>query len=157
MWKIENNYSVKIGGNIYINITNILKYKDENIFIIKRSTHDGLLGINFDIYNKNGIKIAVVKNGNIYKGDKNNYDIIVNENEYTLLNRHEKRTICNIKKTTKAKDVELEITVELFMKDGFLFHATPESTNLKGLIIQGNTFENRNFGINIGEKGTFLG
>lgn len=142
MWYIEDNFCVKIGSNFYKNTPNLIVYKGENLFTIKRSKSTELLGIDFDIYDKKGNKTAVVRQGRIYEGDKNAYERIVNEDEYMLRERISGRVICDIKKRTLVDHAELDVNVSLYTKDGFLIIATPESTNIGNKIISDSNFDN---------------
>ena len=142
MWYQEDNFKVKIGGNYYKNTPNIISYKGENLFTITRAESTELLGIDFDIYNSKGKKIAVVKQGRIYSGDKELYEIIVSKEEYIFREKVSGRIICDIKKRTLAGNAELDVNVSLYTKDGFLINATPDKTNVGTNSISGLTFEN---------------
>lgn len=50
MWEIENHFKVRIGGNTYIDTPNIITYKGEPLFTLKRHSENGYLGIYFEIY-----------------------------------------------------------------------------------------------------------
>jgi hypothetical protein len=147
MWYKEDNFTVKIGSNFYKNTPNLIVYKGESIFTITRAESTELLGINFIIYDEKGNKIAVVKQGRIYSGDKNAYEIIVNQNEYILKEQVSGRIICDIKKRTLVNNAELDINVNLYTRDGFLIEATSESTNIGNNMITGSYFENCGAGI----------
>src|SRR5437762_891163 len=88
----------EIGGNKYINVPNILIYKGESVFRITRAESTGLLGIDFDIFDSNGNKIAVVKNGRIYQGDKERYNVEVQADRYILTDKQSKQVLCDIRK-----------------------------------------------------------
>ncbi len=36
MWQVEDKFRVIIGGNTYINIPNIIVYKGQPLFVLKR-------------------------------------------------------------------------------------------------------------------------
>ena len=57
------------------------------------------------------------------------------------------KVICDIRGSSQDPKSELEVSVELFTEDGFLFRATPNETNIKGITLRGNVFENLNAGI----------
>ena len=150
MWYKEDNFKVKIGGNYYIDTPNIIVYKGESIFSIVRAERSDLLGINFEIYDKRGEKIASVKQGRIYKGNADLYEIISEKDRYTLIEKATDKTICDIKKRELAGESELEVTVNLYTKDGFLIEATPTKTNIATNSIKGSTFTNCGAGIAVG-------
>ncbi|MEZ4970468.1 MAG: hypothetical protein R2814_12585 [Flavobacteriaceae bacterium] len=149
MWYKEDNFKVKIGGNYYIDTPNIIVYKGESLFSIVRAESTELLGINFVIHNNSGSKIATVKQGRIYEGDKDLYTVHIAQDSYTLIEKESGRTICDIKKRKLAEQSELEVTVNMYTKDGFLIEATPTGTNIGTSTIQGSTFKNCGAGIAI--------
>jgi hypothetical protein len=142
MWYNEDNFSVVIGGNKYVNVPNILVYKGDPIFRITRAERTDQLGIDFDIFDSKRNKIAIVKNGRIYKGDKERYQVDIKADQYTLTDKSNNSIICDIKKRSAAGSSELDVNVHLYMKDGFLFEASPEKTNIGGVTLKGNTIMN---------------
>lgn len=149
MWTIEDKFKVKLGGNYYIDTPNLIEYKGEPLFELKRADNTGLLGISFNIYNEAGSKIAAVKEGRIYQGDKDAYSVEIGADRYTLTDRGTDRVICDIKKRAMAHPAELDVSVTLYTKDGFLIEATPEQTNLGGIVMRGNTMSGCRVGIGI--------
>jgi len=150
-WKIEEHFKVKIGGNIFIDIPNLIMYGDEPLFKIYRSTSDGLLGIDFDIYDKNGNKIATIRKGMIVQGDEKNYNISYREvvDHYKISEKKSGRIICDLKKREKAGDFELDLSVNLYTKSGFLFEATPTIIRVKQALLSGNTLVGCKYAIRI--------
>ena len=130
MWYKEDNFKVKIGGNFYINTPKIIVYKGDSLFSIVRAERTDLIGINFKIYNKNGEKIASVKQGRIYEGDKELYSVIIEQDRYALIEKATDRIICDIRKNKLADQSELEVNLNLYTKDGFLINASPTGTNI---------------------------
>ena len=57
---------MKLGGNIYINTPNLVAYRGEPLFTLRRHDETGYLGIDFDIYNAQGEKVAAVRRSEIY-------------------------------------------------------------------------------------------
>jgi len=147
MWYNEDKFIVRIGNNTYENVPNIIVYKGDNIFTINRAESTELLGINFDIFDDIGVKVATIKQGRIYNGRKKSYEITINRDQYLLKEKKSGRIICDIKKRILADGVELDITVSLYTKDRFLIDATPEKTNIGGLKITGCHFSNCDSGI----------
>jgi hypothetical protein len=76
MWIVEDKFRVIIGGNTYINTPNIVVCKGQPLFVLKRRESDGQLGIDFDIFSKNGDRIATVRGNRIVQGNEENYDIV---------------------------------------------------------------------------------
>ena len=147
VWRVEDEFKVIIGGNTYINIPNIIVHKGSSLFTIKRSESDGLLGIDFDIYDKDHNRVATVRNGVIVQGNEDDYDITTGMDRYTVTEKSTDRMICDIRKRTEAQHAELEVSVELYTPDGFLFNATPDHTNIGGIVMKGNVFKNSGAGI----------
>ena len=148
-WRVEETFKVKIGGNIYINTPNIIVYGEEPLFKVYRSTSDGLLGIDFDIYEENGEKVATIRKGMIVDGNENEFSILKEFDHYTITEKSSGRIICDIKKREVAGDLELEVNVQMYTKSGFLFTATPMGTNIGSTLMTGNILSNCQYGIYI--------
>lgn len=142
MWEVENQFIVKIGSNTYINVPEIIVYDDKPLFKIVRAKNTNLLGVDFDIYDKKGVKVATIRRGMIVQGDENNYIIRKDYDHFTIKEKSSGRMICEIKKRDKAKNVELDLNVHMYTKDGFFINVTPNGTNVKGLLIKNSTFRN---------------
>ena len=76
MWHLEDNFRVIIGGNTYINVPNIIVYQEKPLFTLKRREKDGQLGIDFDIFDKNGARIATIRRNRIVQGNEDDYQMI---------------------------------------------------------------------------------
>lgn len=150
MWYNEDNFTVKLGSNFYINTPRLIVYKGEDLFTITRAENTGVLGIDFVIYDSKGQKVANVKQGRIYAKDLDVYERIENQDEYKLIEKATGRIICWIKKKRLADNAELEVNVNLYTRDGFLIEATPEYTNIGSIIFHGSTIRNCGAGIVIG-------
>lgn len=136
MWQVEDRFRVRLGGNTYINCTNLVTVGGETLFTLRRHD-DGYLRIDFDIYNAEGYKIASVKRNEIYYAgkDKDRYRIDGSMNRYLLTDQSTGRVICDIRKREDARPAELDVSVHLYTGSGFLFDATPDQTNLGGLVM----------------------
>ncbi len=142
MWEVAERFTVKLGGSTYINCKTLVTFRGEPLFNLRRHD-DGYLGIDFDIYNTEGRKIATVRRNEIYYDgkDKDRFHIDGSENRYVLTDTKTGRTICDIRKRQAAEPAELDVSVHLYTPSGFLFDATPDRTNLPG----GNAFINCTF------------
>jgi hypothetical protein len=149
MWQVEDKFRVIIGGNTYINTPNIIVYKGEPLFVLKRRESDGQLGIDFKIFDNNGNRVATVRGNRIVQGNEDNYEIIREANRYTVTDKMTGKVICDIRRRSEAPHSELEVSVKLFANDGFLIDATPVETNIAGNILRGNVFEGGAAGISI--------
>jgi hypothetical protein len=146
MWKIEIEFAVKLGGNTYINTPNLVVYKGESLFRIYRSESDGMLGIDFDVFDPQKKRIATVRKGIVVQGDASNYDIKTGHDEYSVTEKNSGRLVASVKRRD-AQGAELEVTVHLYTPDGFLFDATPTHTNVGGMMMTGCTIKNCGAGI----------
>jgi hypothetical protein len=142
MWKTPDKFKVKIGGNTYINCSDLIVGQRESLFQLKRREEDGLLGVDFDVYAQDGSKVATVRNGNIVQGDSEKYEIHKEGGRrYWMVERASGRIICDIKKAPGNEDgSELEIAVDLYSKNGAHFAAGPEETIIGNCKVSGCTF-----------------
>jgi hypothetical protein len=139
MWYNEDNFRVKIGGNFFVDTPSIVLYKGEDLFTIKRAESNDQLGISFTIYDQKGAKVAEVKNGQIYANDKSLYQEVKSPREYKLVERATNRIICMVVKRPVGSYVELDVTVDMYTKDGFRIKAAPDAMQFGGgLMMIGN-------------------
>jgi hypothetical protein len=139
-WEIEQNFAVGFGNNTFVNTPHLIVYRGISIFTIERNSDSGYLGVSFKIYDDTGKKLATIGQNRVftnknYKGEKfiaiegSPHDFIVRE-------KPSGREVCNIKRKEKAgADVDLELTVSLYMPDGCLLEITPYGINLPGNIM----------------------
>jgi hypothetical protein len=146
MWKVEEKFSVKLGGNTYINTPNLVVYKGQSLFKMYRSESDAILGIDFDVYDAAGKRVATFRKGIVVEGDNNNYTIKSGHDEYRVEEKASGRLIASVKRRG-AQDAEMEVSVHLYTPDGFLFDATPTQTNIKGMVMTGCIIESCGAGI----------
>jgi len=151
MWTIEDHFKVIIGGNTYIDVTNLIVYKGKTLFTLKRHDDNGELGIYFEIYDAKGKHVASVKRNQIYQtaSGKELYLLEGSMDELTLREKATAQAVCQVRRKN-ATPAELEVSVRLHTPDGFLFNATPDSTNLSGGIrISGSVISKCATGIRI--------
>lgn len=141
-WKVPEHFKVLIGGNTFIDCPTIIDYKGRSVFELLRSDTDGFLGINFDVYAKNGSKLATVCNGQFVGDTPDGYRIDGSADQYSLIEIATGRQVCAIKFRLKApNDVELDVSAQMYMPDGALISFSPQETSLPGVKMSGNTFE----------------
>lgn len=133
-WEVEEKFEVVLGGSAFINTPNLIVYRGESVFRIERHSDSGYLGISFKIYDESGATLATIGQNRLfinkkYKGPKS---IILQGSihNYSVVERPSERVICNIKRKEESTPAELEVSVALYMPDGFLLQATPNSINL---------------------------
>ena len=150
MWPVEQHFKIRIGSNTFSDVTRLIDYKGTSLFTVTRRESDGLLGIDFDLYDAHGKCIANVRHGNIVSGDRTNYEITNRPHHYTMIERSTGRVVCDIRRRDAASDAELELSVDLFAPDGFHFIATPDGTNFGGVFMRDSTITNCQVGIALG-------
>src|SRR3972149_9459487 len=138
--------SVKLGGNTYINTPNLVVYKGQPLFRIYRSESDGILGIDFDVFNASGNRVATFRKGVVVQGDSNNYLIKTGHDVYEVTEKASGRLIARVKRRG-GQGAEMEVSVHFYPPDGFLFDATPTHTNVGGMMMAGCVIEDCGAGI----------
>jgi len=146
MWTVEDRFSVKLGGNIYVNTPHLVVYKGKPLFQMYRSENDGILGIDFDVYDASGKRVATFRKGIVVQGDSDNYVIKSGHEEYKVTEKASGRQVASVKRRG-AEGAEMEVSVRLYTPDGFLFDASPTETNVGELVMTGCVIEDSGAGI----------
>jgi hypothetical protein len=140
MWTIENKYTVKFGGNFFTNTDHIVFADGESLFRLKRR-EDGLLMVDFDVYDSKCAKAAVIRNAHIVDGNREDYEFYKTHHHYRATEKSTGRIVCDIKQASKSGDeCELEVSVDLFTKQGFHLIAGPDAINADGIELAGCSF-----------------
>jgi len=143
MWTIETKFKVKIGGNYYIDTPNVIVAAGEPLFRIHRRDEDGLLAVDFDVYDSGRKKVATIRNAHVVSGNKADYEFKKEHHRYWVIEKSSGRVICDVRQVAAAEDsCELEVAVDLFTKSGFHIVADPEQTNIGGFVMRGCTTSN---------------
>ncbi len=140
MWHIEPEFVVRLGGTLYINVPNLVVYKGTSLFRIRRGD-DGMLGIDFDVFNAKGERVAVFAKNVVVSGDAAKYEIISGHEIYSVKERESGRVIASVQRRG-VKGAELDVNVKMYLPNRFLFEADPGRTNLGGNVFIGNTIRN---------------
>lgn len=148
MWKVETEFAVRLGGNTYINTPNLIVYKGTPVFRIRRSD-DGTLGIDFDVFDAKGQRVATFAKGVVVQGDEANYKIDSGHETYSVTERSSSRVVARVQRRDVQK-AQLDVHVHMYLPNGFLLDAGPQATNLGGATLMGNVFKNCGTGIAIG-------
>ena len=138
MWKVEENFVVRLGGTRYINTPNLVVVDDVPLFRLRRSDEDGMLGIDFDVFNAQGKRVATFAKSVVVQGDKANYDVQTGHETYTVTERSSGRVIARVQRRN-VEGAELDVHVHTYLPDGFLLDAGPDGTNLPGFQMIGGT------------------
>jgi len=149
MWKVENEFSIRLGGNTYINTPDLIVFQGKSIFQIRRSDEDGMLGIDFEVFDAHGKRVAIFKKGIVVQGDKENYIIDSGHETYSVTEKSTGRVVARVQRRG-VKDAGLDVQVHMYLPNGFLLDAGPQTINLGGIKMTGNVFKNCGAGIAIG-------
>jgi len=149
MWHVPQSFKVKLGGNFYIDCDSLIDFHGSPLFTLKRREEDGLLGIDFDIYDSKKKKVATVRRGTIVDGDRETYEIAHGAHHYVVREKKTERLICEIKRADQAVDSELEVSVDMFTPSGFHLVAGPEQTNIGRGVFSGCTIAKCRIGISV--------
>lgn len=144
---IGEKLTVRLGGNLYINTPNLVVYRGEPLFALRR-LEDGILGIDFTVFGAQGQRIAKFAKSVVVHGDSTNYEIASGHESYSVTERSSGRKIAYVQRRG-VDGAELEVNVRMYLPNGFLLDAGPGSTNLGGNTVRGCTFENCGAGIAI--------
>ncbi|MBA7709535.1 hypothetical protein ES703_118454 [subsurface metagenome] len=149
MWEIERNFKAKIGGNYFINCESLISYQGKPLFTVKRRESDGRLGIDFDVYDKDGHKVATIRRGNVVEGNAKAYEIAHGANQHKVIEKATGRVIVQIDKN--PPDADIAVSVNMYLPDGFLLEATPDAINIGSSKMIGNILEGCKTGIAVGD------
>lgn len=151
MWEIPKNFKIKLGGNYFINCKSLISFNNQPVFRrIERRDTDGKLGLDFDVYDDKGGKIATIRRGNVVQGNTQAYEMKHLADCDKVIEKSTGRIIVEINK--KSSDADVAVSVNMYLQDGFLLEATPDSINVGSSKMIGNTFPNCKTGIAIGES-----
>ena len=151
MWEILKNFKIKLGGNYFINCESLISYDNQPVFRrIERRDTDGKLGLDFDVYDDKGQKIATIRRGNVVQGNTSAYEIKHLANCDKVIEKSTERIIVEINK--QVPDADIAVSVHMYLPNGFLLEATPDRINVGTLTMKGSTVSNCKIGIAIGRS-----
>ncbi len=149
MWAVTKSFKVKLGGNTYIDCGSLIDFRHTPLFTLKRRDEDGLLGIDFDIYDAAGKKVATVRRGTIVHGNAADYEFTHGAHHYVVKEKKTGRTICDIKRAGNAVDSELAVSVDMYTPTGFHLVASQGKTNIGGITMSGCTMAGCGVGVSV--------
>jgi hypothetical protein len=147
MWEVEKDFRIRLGGNLYVRTPNLIAYKEEPLFRVYRRDADGVLGIDFDVYDAQGAKVAVIRNSKVVHGEAG-YAVKREASDHTVVNSSTGEVVAKVSR--RAEGAELEVCVDTYLPDRRRLVAGPESTNLGGLTVANFVIEDCDVGLNIG-------
>lgn len=107
-----------------------------------------MLGIDFDVYDQCGKRIAVFAKNVVVNGDAATYEISSSHDTYAVKERSSGRVIASVQRRG-VNGAELDVHVRMYLPNGFLLDAGPQATNLGGAVFNGNVFKDCGAGIAI--------
>jgi hypothetical protein len=149
MWKIEKTFSVRLGGNKFINVPDLIVYKGDSLFQLRRGD-DGTLGIDFKVHDANHNRIATFVKGIVVEGDAEKYDVKSGHMEYVVTEKASGNTVARVQRRG-VEGAELDVWIKTFLPNGVLLDATPDSLKIGNVVqISGSTMKNCRVGIALG-------
>jgi len=151
MWESPKNFKIKLGGNYFINCVSLITFNNQPVFRkIERRDTDGKLGLDFDVYNDKGQKIATIRRGNVVQGDTQAYEMRHLADCDKVIEKSTGRIIVKIDK--KPSDADIAVSVNMYLQNGFLLEATSDKINVGSSQLIGSTFSNCKTGIALSES-----
>jgi hypothetical protein len=135
---------IKIAGNTFSGYENIVAFKEQVIFSIKKNISTNTILPNLDIFSMQGKKEATIEDGKVISGDGTLYTITSSEKEYTLTDNATKKIICSVKDLSEGKsnNCQLDVSFCMYMPNGVILQISPEATSI--------TFMNQSVGSTAG-------
>jgi hypothetical protein len=135
---------IKIAGNTFSGYENIVAFKEQIIFSVKKNISNNTILPNLDIFSVQGKKEVTIKDGKVISGDGTLYTITSSEKEYILTENATKKIICSIKDLSEGKsnNCQLDVSFCIFMPNGVILQISSETTSI--------TFKNQSVGSTAG-------
>jgi hypothetical protein len=149
MWLQEGEFHVRLGGNTYINCPTLIAFNGESLFTLSQQ-EDGTLGIDFQVFDSSGNKVASIKKNNVYFGDKEAYETGGGPDDTYLRVKSTGKILAHIMKRRESAPAELDVSLSTYLPDGRPLELDQHGTNLGGLHMTDNTISNCSIGIAIG-------
>ena len=148
MTTVTDRFRIKIGGCYFINCRDLIVAHGESLFRIHRRDDDGVLLMDFDIYDAKGFKSATVRNGSIVDHDSTCYSVKQAHQRYLLAEAATGRVVCDIRCSGATTDgSNIEVSVDLHTKKGVHFVASQDSLSFAGAVLRGITMSDCAVGI----------
>lgn len=143
----EKFFTLKIGSNTFIDTSTIIQFKGKSLFRVYREEDDNTLGIDFEVFDKNGKQIAVFKHGRVVDGNLERYIITDSDSAYSVTERDSGKVIASVERGTGK--AELNVIAEMYMPDGSLVRATHDKLTYGSFTLQDSTFSNNKTAVSI--------
>jgi hypothetical protein len=149
MWLKEKEFTIRLGGCLFIDQPILIAFQDEPLFGVVRH-EDGQLGIDFEVFDAGRNKLATVKRNQIYSTHKDRFKLEGSADQISMIDVSSGDVLVDIKKRVAAAPAELDVSVRTYLPDGRQMILGPQFSNIAGIFLAGNTFKsNRGAGVNI--------
>lgn len=150
-WTIAKDARIKLGGNYFVNCEHLITFDDESLIVVKRRDNDGQLGVDFNIYGKDGQRIGVIRHGRVVEGH-DDYLIEHGPDRKRIIEKTNGKVICEIDRSPSDDQAELAVTLSTYLPNGFRLEVSPDAINISKCTMQGCSFSNLIVGIAIGRS-----
>lgn len=144
---VPEHFRMRFGGNWFLSVPTLVAYKDVPLFAVDRRNSDGLLRIDFDIYDKDRNKVATIRRNQIVEEHgKEDYEVIRELNRFAVVERSTGMVLCDIQQRNRSKAAELDVTATTYLPGGELLTATLDDTKVTGAKIANLYMRDNEFG-----------
>ena len=149
MWLKEREFKIRLGGNTYINVPTLIAFRSEALFTVHRQEESGQLGIDCEVYDAGGNKVASIRRNNICVGDAQSFEVTRSDDRISLTDKRTGSILADVRKHGQALPVELDVSVRTYAPDGSLLDLSPDHSNIRTNVFVGCTIENCPIGIGL--------
>jgi hypothetical protein len=150
MWLKEREFKIRLGGNTYINVATLIAFRGEPLFTVRRQEESGQVGIDCEVYDASGRKIASIRRNNIYIGDAQHFEVTRSDDRISLTDKQTGSILADVRKHGQALPAELDVSLRTYAPDGSLLDLTPDYSNIRTNVFVDCTIENCTVGIGLG-------
>src|SRR6266851_3464134 len=93
---VPEYFSMRLGGNVFEGVHTIVAFNNEPLFSVDRRQSDGLLRIDFEIYDSQQKKVAVIRGNRIVAGNEADYEFDRPVNRYRVIDKASGRVLCDV-------------------------------------------------------------
>ncbi len=113
--KTVGNYIARIGGIIYKNVENPIIFNGVPLLSFTRNTSDGELGVNLDLKDESGNRIAAIAGGSVSEVVSEKYKIIEAQDRFAVVEKASGRIWADIRRSIRDEIYELDISCLFFI------------------------------------------
>ena len=129
MWLATPTYLFRLAGIRATRASTLVSHRGDSILRAWRNSKDGMLDVTLDARSANGDRVALIRNAFVIDGALGRFQIASSANRYVVTDALTRCQLLCIERG--GCDVEdLDVHLNLYMPDGFLLEATPDTSNL---------------------------